>query len=35
MLDVILINEGQYLVFDCWEVGDLEDRGSLIVVFIQ
>ena len=35
MLDVILINEGQYLVFDCWEVSDLEDRGPLIIVLIQ
>ena len=35
MLDVILIDEGQYLVFDRWEVSNLEDRGSLIIVFIQ
>ena len=34
-LDVVLVDKGQNLVFYCWEVGYLENRGSLVVVFVE
>ena len=35
VLDVVLVDEGQNVVFHGGEVGHLEDGGSIVVVFVQ
>lgn len=35
MLNIILVNEGQDLLLDGWEVCNLEYRWPLVVIFVQ